>query len=193
MHTAGALCFGNALLVHHPATELVPTKGSQAAPDLRMAVTADSSLAVEVKAPTNVGSRSQAMTPLEARVGVAKALKEALKQLAGGPGMLVIGGCNIDIATFEALCDAAGDKVERDGSDSNLMAIVIANLLVAVGDHALGLSGTEIGFGLKTRIRSNQLYAGPIEFVGDWSGKWQLLPKRASSRKTIYVSRRRLM
>lgn len=128
------------------------------------------------------------MTPLEAHTAVAKILKEALEQVAGGPGMLVIGGCSIDVGTFDALGHAAGDIVERDGSDSNLMAIVIANLLVAVGDHALGLSGTEIGFGLKTRIRSNWLYAGPIEFVGEWNGNWQLVPRRASSRKTIYLS-----
>jgi hypothetical protein len=37
--------------------------------------------------------------------------------------MLVIGGCNIDVGTFDALGHAAGDIVERDGSDSNLMAI----------------------------------------------------------------------
>lgn len=129
VHMATALCFGNALRVHHPATELVPSKGSVATPDLRMVVTADSSLAIEVKAPTNVGSRPHAMTTSEAHSAVTKALKEALKQLAGGPGMLVVGGFNIDGGTFDTLGNAAGDIVERDGSDSNLMAIAAASAL----------------------------------------------------------------
>jgi hypothetical protein len=60
VHTATALCFGNALRMHHPATELVPSKGSAPTPDLRMVVTAHSALAIEVKAPTNIGSRPQA-------------------------------------------------------------------------------------------------------------------------------------
>ena len=59
VRTATALCVGNALRVHHPATELVPSKGSVATRDLRMVVTAQSSLAIEVKAPTNVGSRPE--------------------------------------------------------------------------------------------------------------------------------------
>ncbi len=149
VHTATALCLGNALRIHHPATEMVPSKGPEATPDLRMVVTADCSLAIEVKAPTNVGSRPHAMTASEAHTAV-----------------------------------------ERDGSDTNLMAIVIANLFVAVGDPA-GAGSGEIGFGQKTRIRSNRLYAGPIEFVGDWSNKWKLVPRDRARRRPIYVVRRR--
>jgi hypothetical protein len=157
-----------------------------------MVVTAQISLAIEVKAPTNVGSRPHAMTTSEAHTAVTKALKEALKQLAGGPGMLVVGGFNIDGGTFDALGNAAGEIVERDGSDSNLMAIVIANLFVAVGDP-VGAGNGEIGFGQKTRIRSNRLYAGPIEFAGDWSYEWKLLPRDSIRRRPIYVVRRRLL
>jgi len=113
--------------------------------------------------------------------------------LAGGPGMLVIGGCNIDVDTFDALGDAAGDIVEHDGSDSNLMAIVIANLVVAVGDRALGLIETEMdsvlrpGFGAigYTRERSNSSANGA---ASGSSGR-----EAPSPRKTIYLVRRRLI
>lgn len=198
VHTATTLCFANALRTRHGATELVasggraPTKARKETPDLRMVVTPDTALAVEVKTPTNIGSRPHSMTPSEATTAVRKALKEALKQLAGGPGMLVVGGFNIDAGSFAALGDAAGEIVERDGSESNLMAIVVANLIVAVGDPELGLAASEIGFGQKTRIRSNRLYTGPIEFVGDWKEKWELVPRTASRPKPIYVVRRRL-
>jgi hypothetical protein len=169
------------------------TKSRKETPDLRMVVAAGTSLAVEVKTPTNVGSRSHAMTPSEAAKAVRKALKEARRQLAGGPGMLVVGGFNIDTGTFTTLGDAAGDIVERDGSESNLMAIVIANFAVAVGEPELGLGAFEIGFGQKTRMRTNRLYAGPIEFVGEWNGEWELVRRNASRLKTIYVVRRRLV
>jgi hypothetical protein len=198
IHTATTLCFANALRTRHPATELVPSGGSaqtksrKETPDLRMVVRAADSLAVEVKTPTNVGSRSHAMTVSEAATAVLKALKEALRQLAGGPGMLVVGGFNIDAGTFTALGDAAGNIVERDGSESNLMAIVVANFMVAVGDPELGLATSEIGFGQKTRMRSSRFYVGPIEFVGEWNGKWELV-RRHSRTKSIYVVRRQLM
>lgn len=197
VHTATSLCFANALRTRHPATELVAsggpgqTRSAKDTPDLRMVVNAGNSLAVEVKTPTNVGSRSFPMTPSEAATAVRKALKEALKQLASSPGMLVVGGFNIDAGTFTALGDAAGNIVERDGSESNLMAIVVANFMVAVGDPELGLGRSEIGFGQKTRIRSNGLYAGPIEFVGEWNGKWELVMRNAPRPKPIYVVRRR--
>lgn len=199
VHTATTLCFANALRTRHAATELVASGGSaQSArrvetPDLRMVVNADTSLAVEVKTPTNVGSRSQSMTPSGAATAIRKALKEALRQIAGGPGMLVVGGFNIDAGTFNALGDAAGEIVERDGSESNLMAIVVANFMVGVGDPELGLGASEIGFGQKTRMRSNRLYAGPIEFVGEWKGTWELVTRNASRPKPIYVVRRRLV
>lgn len=132
------------------------------------------------------------MTVSEAATAVRKALKEALRQLAGGQGMLVVGGFNIDAGTFTALGDAAGEIVERDGSESNLMAIVVANFMVAVSDPELGLGPSEIGFGQKTRMRSNRFYSGPIEFVGEWNGKWELVSMYASRMKTIYVGRRQL-
>jgi hypothetical protein len=56
-----------------------------------MVVNAGSSLAVEVKTPTKLGFRSHSMTPSKAATAIHKALKEALRQLAGGPGMLVVG------------------------------------------------------------------------------------------------------
>ena len=97
------------------------------------------------------------MAPSEAATAIRKARKEALKQIAGGPGMLVVGGFNIDAGTFTALGDAAGNIVECDGSESNLIAIVVANFMVGVGDPELGLGASEIGFGQKTRMRSNRL------------------------------------
>jgi hypothetical protein len=106
--------------------------------------------------------------------------------------MLVIGNFNIDRGTFDALGDAAGAIVERDGSDSNLMAIVIANLFVGVGD-SVRAGGREIGFALKTRIRTNRLYGGPIAFEGEWEGRWRLLPRKAVSKRTIYLVRRQLI
>ncbi len=199
VHTATTLCFANALRTRHPATELVASGGSaqtgsrKETPDLRMVVNADTSLAVEVKTPPNVGSRSQSMSPREAATTVRKRLKEAFRQLAGGPGMLVVGGFNIDVGTFIAQGDAAGDIVESDGSESNLIAIVITNFTVAVGDPELGLGAWEIGFGQKTRMRSNRLYAGPIEFVGEWNGKWELVTRNAYRPKPIYVVRGRLV
>jgi len=194
VHTAVALCFANALRINHPATELVSSgrRSRKATPDLRMVVTLELALAVEVKAPTTIGSRSLSMTHGEAAIVATRALKEALKQLAGGPGMLVIGNFNIDRDSFNALSDAAGDIVERDGSETNLMAIVIANLFVGVGD-SVGAGPSEIGFSLKTRIRSNRLYAGPIAFEGDWEHEWRLLPREGVSKRSIYVVRRRLV
>lgn len=85
-HMAAALCFANAVRMNHAATELVPAghDGRKATPDLRMVVTPDLALAVEVKAPTSIGSRSLSTTTNEASTVVTRALREALKQLAGG-------------------------------------------------------------------------------------------------------------
>ncbi len=193
-HTAVALCFANAVRINHPATELVPAGGGSrtATPDLRMVVTPDSALAVEVKAPTTVGSRQVSLTYGQAHIVVTKALKESLKQLRGQPGLLVVGNFNIDVHSFDALGDAAGAIAERDGSDSNLMAVVIANLYVGVGS-SVGAGRREIGFALKTRIRSNRQYSGPIAFEGDWDGRWQLLPRETLRTRPIYVVRHRVI
>lgn len=193
-HTAVALCFANAVRTNHPVTELVPAgiAGRKATPDLRMVVTPELALAVEVKAPTTIGSRAESLSYGAAYTVLTKALKEAVKQLAGSPGLLVVGNFNINSGTFGALGDAAGAIVERDGSHTNLMAVVIAELYVAVG-ASVGAGSREIGFGLKTRIRSNRLYAGPIAFDGEWEGTWRLLPKDAARKRDIYVVRRRLL
>src|SRR6266566_288424 len=69
-HTAVALCFANAVRINHAATDLVSAgrDGRKRMPDLRMVVTPDVALAVEVKAPTTIAARSLSTTSSEARL-----------------------------------------------------------------------------------------------------------------------------
>ena len=177
LHAVTTLTVASALKQHHPGTKLVGSSRPGRSPDLRMVVTDQHNLAVEVKTSLSLGQRTSAMSRAGAMALVENSIKGASTgfkgQLASGsPGVLVIGGFHIDADTFKALGDAAGQVLEHGRRRSHLLAIVISHTrfippVVENGRVSVGLAH-------ETRIRSNPRYSGKLRFVGEWAGEWHL-------------------
>ena len=177
LHAVTTLSVASALRLHHPGTQLVASGGPTQSADLRMVVTDEHSLAVEVKTSPDFGSRGRGMTQSEAFVAIERALRKASKgfdgQLKDGhPCVLVIGGFNIDSETFNALGNAAGAVLAKRPERRNLLAIVVSDISIVAKQEA-GRPTVELAH--KTRIRSNDRYSGPLRFVGEWAGEWHLV------------------
>jgi hypothetical protein len=170
------LSVASALKEHHPRTELVASSTPGPSPDIRMVVSEEDYLAVEVKTSQSLGPRPQAMSASEASAFVENAIRDASngfkRQLVKGhPGLLVIGGFQIDSATFKALGEAAAQVLARGRPRRHLLAVVISHTRFAaptVKDRRV-----LVGLEHETQIRSNRRYAGDLRFVGDWFGVWR--------------------
>lgn len=177
LHAVTTLTVATALRQHHPGTVLVASSSPGRSPDLRMVVTDEHDLAVEMKTSLSLGQRAKPMRLDEAIEFITDALKNASSgfrgQLEEGhPGVLVVGGFHIDPETFKALGDAAGEVLARGRRRTHLLAIVI--------NHTRFIAPTMerdrviVGLAHETRIRSNPRYAGDLRFVGEWFGEWRL-------------------
>jgi len=177
LHAVTTLTVASALKERHPGTLLVASGSAGRSPDLRMVVTDQHNLAVEVKSSLSLGQRASPMHLTEAVELVEKSIKGASTgfrgQLATGtPGVLVIGGFNIDAGTFAALGDAAGQVLSRGRWRSHLLAIVISHTRLVPPRVENGR--VSVGLAHETRIRSNPRYIGHLRFIGDWGGDWRL-------------------
>jgi hypothetical protein len=133
LHAVTTLTVAAALKEHHSGTELVASGTPDRSPDLRMVVTHEHDLAVEVKTSLGLSNRAHAVPGSEALRAVERAIKHASTgfkgQLAAGkPGILVIGGFHIESETYAALGDAAGNVMASGRPRRNLLAIVISHL-----------------------------------------------------------------
>jgi hypothetical protein len=177
VHAVVTLSMASALRERHQRTELVASGVQGGSADLRMVVTEHDWLEVEVKSSRALSNRSTAMPSSEALKFVTSQLRRPTKggrrQLAEDrPGMLVIGGVEIDNATFKALGDAAGHLLERGRRRPNLLAIVISKTFAV--EPTVENGRVIVQFGHISRIRSNPQYTGNLRFVGRWDGEWRL-------------------
>lgn len=177
LHAVVTLSMASALRERHQRTELVASGVQGGSADLRMVVTEHDWLEVEVKTSLALSNRRTAMEFSEAlkfvTTQVRKPTKGGRRQLGEDrPGMLVIGGVEIDNATFQALGDAAGHVLERGRRRPNLVAVVISKTFAV--EPTVEYGRVIVQFGHMSRIRSNPQYAGNLRFVGRWDGEWRL-------------------
>lgn len=174
LHAVVTLSVGSALKEHHPDIELVPSNTPGSSPDLRMVVSKDAHVAIEVKTSIGLSNRAEPMTPREAYEHVYGALRQAGRggQLTDEtPGILVIGSSWMDSKTFMTL-RSASIKVMAEHRRQQLLAIVIshtplASLTVVAGRLQVGLEH-------HTTIESNLFYTGKLRLTGEWAGEWNL-------------------
>ena len=177
LHAVTTLRVASALKQHHPKTELVASSTPGPSADLRMVVSDEHGLAVEVKTSLSLGQRSWSMSASEAVDFINGAIKDASggfrRQLEKGqPGVLVVGGFHIDRGTLDAPGDAAGQVLALWSQRTHLLAIVVSHTRFAaptvVNRRVL------VGLAHETRIKSNPRYAGNLRLTGEWAGEWHL-------------------
>ncbi len=176
LHAVVVLNMVSALRECHPDTRFVASGVPNGSADLRMVVTTDDSMDVEVKTSLDLTNRQAAMSQAEAvrfvRRQLRRPTKHGKRQLSNErPGLLVIGAFEIDADTFEALTKGAEFVLSRQNGRPSLAAIVISRTAtesVVEGGRPI------VNFGHASRIRSNPNYSGNIRFTGSWDGKWRL-------------------
>ena len=102
LHAVTTLSVATALKEHHPKTELVASSTPGPSADLRMVVSDEHGLAVEVKTSLSLGQRSRSMSPSEAVDFINGVIKDASsgfkRQLEKGFGVLNDAAVDTDIA-----------------------------------------------------------------------------------------------
>ncbi len=177
LHTVTTLAVATSLRQKHPQTELVASSTPGRSPDLRMVVSDEHELAVEVKTSLELAGRSKAMPESEALKFIEGAIHGASTGFKGQlkacrPGVLVVGGFQIDTDTFTALGNAAGHVLRSRRQRTHLLAIIVARFVLPSPWIEDGRAAILMGH--QTRIRTNPWYAGTLRFVGDWAGEWHL-------------------
>jgi hypothetical protein len=172
LHAVTTLSVAMALKEHHHATELVPSSTPGPSPDIRMAVTENEDLAVEVKTSAELAQRGRAMSESEAAKFVEDCLDASKRQLVRGqPALLVLGGFHIDQDTFNRIADAAERLMSRGRRRPELLAIVLSHTRFA--SPTVVHRRVLVGLAHEMRIKSNPRYQGRLRFVGEWSGVWR--------------------
>jgi SEC-C motif len=147
--------------------ELVEARGDGRTADMRIHVSAATTVNTEVKTPRSLIRRDVPLTLDDARKIVRKQMRSARAAVGGqldpsSPGVLIIGGFGMYAADQKVLTIAAREELQRRGASTNhILGIALVSLGAVLGAahtaNEISLTGAA-----HTEIVGNPLYAGVV-------------------------------